>query len=732
MRSYQKRLLSLSIVLVFAALFYNMSVCELAYAGKKDPGTTSGSGMDNWNDGGSSHDNGSHDDGSHDDGSSGHVKKPKKPHKHWFTSGNKYIDPENYFLGTTDAADLVIRTDNVERARITSEGNVGIGTDTPTGILHVEGGRAAGTTDDGTDITIKAQDGGIVSGAGGNIVLAPGSGILTDESGNPVISTDEFGNPILDEFGNPVPVTKNGEVIVKGNIAPASDDVNSVGTPDLRYKDIYLASNIHYQDDGLFFMFDFWNARDEAWVSLERGVFTWDGKFGIGIHEPTEELHVIGDVLATGNVDAASYTGDGSALTGNSATDITLQNNIDAEATARSDADTTLQNNIDNISITESQISNLTPHTVDTILDQAGVEGLGFVTGAHTVDTDTTRSDAEIVTAVDTAGYVSGPHASDGDIATMGYVKDQAGIEALVGAHTSDTTRSDAEIVAAVDTAGYVSGAHTTDTDTHIDQAGVKGLGFVTGTHTVDTDTQLDEAAVDAFVANNNFSIGAHTVDTTLDKGGVEALGISITESQIRDLVHTADTNTQLSEAEVDGFVANNNFSTGAHTADTTRSDAEIVAAVGTAGYVSGAHTTDTKLDKSGIEALVGPHTNAGLWDSNGTSVYYNDGFVGIGTGAAVPGAELEVRGNIIANIPTADNHLATKAYVDAASGGGGGCYVSYSGGCAAGFTSQGSAGTWGYCWNANSQTYRPPGASDCIHGGWNYTPKGAAYICCK
>ncbi|MBT6225834.1 MAG: hypothetical protein HOI47_04155, partial [Candidatus Scalindua sp.] len=108
MRSYQKRLLSLSIVLVFAALFYNMSVCELAYAGKKDPGTTSGSGMDNWNDGGSSHDN-----GSHDDGSSGHVKKPKKPHKHWFTSGNKYIDPENYFLGTTDAADLVIRTDNV-------------------------------------------------------------------------------------------------------------------------------------------------------------------------------------------------------------------------------------------------------------------------------------------------------------------------------------------------------------------------------------------------------------------------------------------------------------------------------------------------------------------------------------------------------------------------------------------------------------------------------------------
>ena len=295
MRSCLRHLLSLSIVLLFAAAFCNIGICERAYAGKDDHGKSSGSGMDNSNDGSS------HDNGHHDDHSSGHKYKP---HKHWYTSGNKYINPEKYFLGTTDARDLAIRTGNVERIRITNEGDVGIGTDTPTGILHVDGGHAAGTIDDGTDITLKAQDGGVVSGAGGNIVLEPGSGIMTDESGNPV----------LDDEGNPVP--DNGEVIVKGNIAPASDDVNSVGTPELRYKDIYLASNIHYQDDGLFFMFDFWNERDEVWVSLERGVFTWDGKFGIGIHEPTEELHVIGDVLATGNIDAASYTGDGSTLSG--------------------------------------------------------------------------------------------------------------------------------------------------------------------------------------------------------------------------------------------------------------------------------------------------------------------------------------------------------------------------------------------------------------------------------
>lgn len=44
-----------------------------------------------------------------------------------------------------------------------------------------------------------------------------------------------------------------------------------------------------------------------------------------------------------------------------------------------------------------------------------------------------------------------------------------------------------------------------------------------------------------------------------------------------------------------------------------------------------------------------------------GTSTF--TGNVGIGT--ASPGAKLEVNGNIIASTPTADNHVATKGYVD-------------------------------------------------------------------
>lgn len=41
-----------------------------------------------------------------------------------------------------------------------------------------------------------------------------------------------------------------------------------------------------------------------------------------------------------------------------------------------------------------------------------------------------------------------------------------------------------------------------------------------------------------------------------------------------------------------------------------------------------------------------------------------------VGIGTSTPTAKLEVNGNIIANTPTAANHVATKAYVDANGGG--------------------------------------------------------------
>jgi len=71
-------------------------------------------------------------------------------------------------LRTRDGSNSV-----AERMRIASDGNVGIGTTSPAGRLHVDGGTAAAGVD-GQDIIIKAQDGGSGTTEGGDIILMPG------------------------------------------------------------------------------------------------------------------------------------------------------------------------------------------------------------------------------------------------------------------------------------------------------------------------------------------------------------------------------------------------------------------------------------------------------------------------------------------------------------------------------------------------------------------------------
>lgn len=74
----------------------------------------------------------------------------------WRILGNAGTNPAVHFIGTTDAVDFVVRTSNVERMRVLSGGNVGIGTATPSNRLTVFGGNVL--------ITDAVNQGGFIQG----------------------------------------------------------------------------------------------------------------------------------------------------------------------------------------------------------------------------------------------------------------------------------------------------------------------------------------------------------------------------------------------------------------------------------------------------------------------------------------------------------------------------------------------------------------------------------------
>jgi hypothetical protein len=67
------------------------------------------------------------------------LSGPPTPQPFWTIMGNNSTMPDINFIGTTDAADWVVKTNNSERIRVTSGGDVGIGTEDPAAKLHVVG-----------------------------------------------------------------------------------------------------------------------------------------------------------------------------------------------------------------------------------------------------------------------------------------------------------------------------------------------------------------------------------------------------------------------------------------------------------------------------------------------------------------------------------------------------------------------------------------------------------------
>lgn len=82
----------------------------------------------------------------------------------WSLTGNSGTNPATNFLGTIDGKPLVVKTNNNEAMRIDSAGNIGIGTNSPTAKLDVNGtvkmeSLASGTNE--LDVLVLAADGSV-------------------------------------------------------------------------------------------------------------------------------------------------------------------------------------------------------------------------------------------------------------------------------------------------------------------------------------------------------------------------------------------------------------------------------------------------------------------------------------------------------------------------------------------------------------------------------------------
>jgi len=75
----------------------------------------------------------------------------------WTLLGNTGTNPGTNFIGTTDAQDFVIRTNNAERMRVLSSGYVGINTAGPTQALHVAGNSLVST-----NMYVNSTSGGVI------------------------------------------------------------------------------------------------------------------------------------------------------------------------------------------------------------------------------------------------------------------------------------------------------------------------------------------------------------------------------------------------------------------------------------------------------------------------------------------------------------------------------------------------------------------------------------------
>ena len=112
----------------------------------------------------------------------------------WDLLGNIGTTAGTNFIGTTDAVDWVIKTNNTEKMRVLSTGNVGIGTATPGFKLHVPSGYIGTDYINTTDNAVTAGVTGVMVKQGDNFYRTANAAAINTFLGITAPTGDNLGN----------------------------------------------------------------------------------------------------------------------------------------------------------------------------------------------------------------------------------------------------------------------------------------------------------------------------------------------------------------------------------------------------------------------------------------------------------------------------------------------------------------------------------------------------------